>query len=220
MRLPGGASALVARPSHTPAKGVVSLPSMWGTTAAFENMAEDLTTTQGWAVCIPEIITDDPAADFAARRGAVGSLVDDETFQTLREAAETTAAPNVALIGFCVGGMYAMKATAMGLFDRIVAFYGMVRIPEYWRNPGQGEPLEYLRGHTDRVLAIYGERDDFIPIADIEAVEAVGVRTVRYPDANHAFAADPDHKNYRPDDAADAWRRALEFIAETEPGLG
>ena len=195
------------------------LPSMWGTTAAFENMAHELATEQEWAVCIPEIITNEPQADFATRRGAVGGLVDDDVFEVLREAADITAAAHVALVGFCVGGMYAMKATALARFDRVVAFYGMVRIPEYWRSPGQGEPLDYLRGNTDRVLAIYGEQDDFIPIADIETVEDAGVRTVRYPDANHAFAADPDHENYRPHDAADAWKRALGFIAETEAGL-
>ncbi len=216
-RLPNGAGALIARPTEPPAKGVVILPSMWGTTPAFEGLADRLAVEQRWAVCVPEIITD--SAVFEERRSAVAGLADDAIFETLRVAAAATGAGTVALIGFCVGGMYAMKAASLGLFDRIVAFYGMVRVPEYWRSPQQGEPLDYLRHHTDRVLAIFGERDEFIPAVDIDAIEAAGVRTLRYSDAGHAFAHDPGQDHYRAQDAEDAWRHALSFIShETRAG--
>ena len=190
---------------------------MPGTTAAFEEMAGDLSASHGWVVCIPEIITEDRLAGFAKRRLAVASVADSAVFGTLREAAAATQASDVALLGFCVGGMYAMKAASMGLFDRIVAFYGMVRIPEYWRGPGQGEPLDYLRDNTDRVLAIFGEQDEYVPVTDIDAVERAGVRTARYPAAGHAFAHDPANEHYRPDDSADAWQRALDFIRHDGP---
>jgi carboxymethylenebutenolidase len=185
---------------------------MPGTTPSFEQMAASLAAEHAWTVCVPEIITEDRSAGFAERRLAVAAIDDEAVFETLREAAAATEAKEVALIGFCVGGMYAMKATSLGLFDRVVAFYGMVRIPEYWRSVGQGEPLDYLRGNTDRILAIFGEQDEYIPIADVEAVERAGVQTARYPEAGHAFAHDPAHEHYRASDSADAWRRALDFI--------
>jgi dienelactone hydrolase len=222
-RLPGGATAFVVKPDRAAAQGVVLLPSMWGITPAVELMAAELAAVRGWAVCVPEIVTEDPvaafdSATFARRRQAVASLADEATFNILREAAAVPGAGRVALIGFCVGGMYALKATSLRLFDRVVAFYGMVRVPEYWRNPHQGEPLAYLSGNTDRVLAIFGEQDEFIPLSDIDAIEAAGVPTLRYPDAGHAFAHDPAQAHYRAADAKDAWEHVVAFVSHSENG--
>ena len=212
-RLTHGARAYLAPAAGAPDAGLVIIPSMPGTTPAFESRASALAAERGWTVCIPEIVTDDPQAGFAERRAKVVHLRDEDVFGILRDAAAATRAPKVALIGFCIGGMYAMKAASLGTFDRIVAFYGMVRVPPYWQSIGQGEPLEYLSGNTDRILALFGEQDEFVPVSDIDALEASGVPVVRYPEAGHAFAHDPDHPHHRADDAADAWRRALEFVA-------
>ncbi len=46
----------------------------------------------------------------------------------------------IGLLGFCMGGMYAMKSLALGRFDSAVAFYGMVRVPEHWRAPANATP--------------------------------------------------------------------------------
>jgi carboxymethylenebutenolidase len=35
---------------------------------------------------------------------------------------------------------------------------------------------------------------------------------VVYPGAEHGFVHDPERAAHRPDDAADAWRRALAFL--------
>ena len=211
-RLDGGAKAFLAEPSEAPTRGVVILPSMFGTTPAFESLARRLASEQGFAVCIPEIVTEE--TDFEARRNTVVTLDDDEIFNILKEAAAATKARKVALIGFCVGGMYTMKAASLDVFDRLVAFYGMVHIPEYWQSPGQGEPLEYLKGNTDDILAVMGEQDEFIPVADIDTLEAAGVHVLRYPEAGHAFAHEGPH--YRADDAEDAWAKALAFISDAD----
>jgi dienelactone hydrolase len=211
IRLPCGATAFLA-PAPTPRKGVVLLPSMPGTTAVFEEMALSLSEEHAWSVCVPEIITEEPGTGFAERRLKVRDVADEHVFSILSEAAAATGSEPVSLIGFCVGGMYAMKATSLHRFDRIVAFYGMVRIPTYWQSPTQGEPLHYLRGNTEGLLAIFGERDEFIPAGDIDAAEAAGVSTLRYPDAGHAFAHDEASAHFRAEDSADAWRCALEFL--------
>ena len=61
--------------------------------------------------------------------------------------------------GFCMGGMYCFKAARSDRFAKIASFYGMIRLPEAWKGPAQGEPLDHLAaGHPGRVLAIIGER--------------------------------------------------------------
>jgi carboxymethylenebutenolidase len=65
------------------------------------------------------------------------------------------------------------------------------------------------------VLAILGGADTFTPPVDIADLEAIGahVTTKVYADAEHGFVHDPSRPNHRADDAADAWRRAIDFLA-------
>ena len=67
------------------------------------------------------------------------------------------------MLGFCMGGMYALKAAATGRFDRAVAFYGMIRVPEGWRGPTTlAEPLD-TAADVCPTLAIFGGADPFTP---------------------------------------------------------
>ena len=114
----------------------------------------------------------------------------------------------VGIIGFCMGGMYTLKASATDRFDRAAAFYGMARVPEQWRSPTQGEPLGALASPGRcPTLAIVGTADPWVPPADVDALEAAGVEVVRYEGADHGFVHDPARPAHRPADAADAWRR-------------
>jgi carboxymethylenebutenolidase len=107
-----------------------------------------------------------------------------------------------------MGGMYALKAAGTGDFERAVAFYGMIRVPEQWRGAGHGEPLDALRRPgACPVLAIVGEADVWTPPDDVAALEVLpNVSVVRYPGAEHGFVHDPERPAHRPDDAADAGR--------------
>ena len=57
-----------------------------------------------------------------------------------------------------------------------------------------------------------GTADTFVPLEDIDALEAAGAQVVRYEGAEHGFVHDASRPAHRPDDASDAWRRAIEFI--------
>jgi carboxymethylenebutenolidase len=143
----------------------------------------------------------------------VSSLDDHDHLRDLEEAADATGCERVVLIGFCMGGMYCFKAARSDRFARIASFYGMIRLPDAWRGPGQAEPLALLdRGHPDRVLAIIGDLDHYTPPADVEALKGTGVQVVQYPDAEHGFAHAPERPAHRPDDAADAFARAREWF--------
>ncbi len=144
----------------------------------------------------------------------MASKRDSEAYRDFDEAATATGCERVHLIGFCMGGMYALKAAGMGRFARIVSFYGMIRVPAAWHGPGQGEPLKRLASPLAcPVLAIIGVRDHYTPPSDVDALAAQRtVKVVRYPEAEHGFVHDPARPTHRAADAADAWRRCFSFL--------
>ena len=158
---------------------------------------------------------DDPEGG-PRRFAALGANVDDRLLGDAVAAADATGCEAVGLIGFCMGGMYALKASASGRFDRIAAFYGMIKVPEQWQGPGHREPLDYLvrRGDT-QVMEIVGTVDNWTPDDHVAELEAAGVTVVRYEGADHGFVHDPSRPVHRPDDAADAWDRVLAFLDGT-----
>src|SRR5829696_6423983 len=115
-----------------------------------------------------------------------------------------------------MGGMYALKAAGAGRFDRAVAFYGMVRVPEDWRGGELREPLE-TAVEACPTLAIFGTADPYTPASDIEALrdawkDRPDCEVVVYQDAEHGFVHDADRPAHRAADAADSWSRVLRFL--------
>ena len=196
--------------------GLVIAPDIFGLRPLYDDLVSRLAQEWNMGVIAVEPF---PGRDlpFAVepRFAEMPSLVDEEQLATLLEAADTTGEFTVGLMGFCMGGMYALKATATGRFDRIVSFYGMIAVPPTWDGPGHRQPLVCLTaGNPAAVLAIVGGRDSFTPAADVEALEATGATVVRYPDAEHGFAHDPARPAHRADDAADAFERARSWLLD------
>lgn len=213
--LPSGTTAELARPSdgREPSRGVVVAPDIGGLRPLFDDLCQRLADEHGWVVCASEPWPGREHLELEERLGAVGTLVDEDVLADLTAAADATGADPVGIIGFCMGGMYALKAAGTGRFDRAVAFYGMIRIPEQWRSPTQGEPLDAVRADgAAPVLAIIGNDDVWTPSDDVDALEAAGAEVVRYPGAEHGFVHDPDRPAHRPDAAADAWRRTVTWL--------
>jgi carboxymethylenebutenolidase len=213
IELPSGTPATVARPEGSPRRALVIVPDMWGLRPLFDDMCADLAGRLGWAVAAVEPFPGQELPDAESRFAALKEVDDRRLLADVAAAADVLGAGPVAVAGFCMGGMYALKAAGEGRYDRAVSFYGMIRVPEAWRGPGQGEPLDALGGGGAGVLAIIGEDDPWTPAADIDALEAAGATVVRYPGADHGFVHDPSRPAHRPDDAADAWRRVEEFLA-------
>ena len=222
IQLPSGTPAELALPvaagRQHPARGVVLAPDIMGLRPLFEQLCARLAADHNWAMCAPEPFPGHEHLTIEERQAAVADLDDERQVGDLVAGAdvlrERSGCAKVAALGFCMGGMYVLKAAGTGRFDRAVAFYGMIRVPEAWKGSGHAEPLDLLRQpHASPVLAIIGERDVFTPPADVDALDALpNVITVRYPGAEHGFVHDPDRPAHRPDDAADAWRRAITFL--------
>lgn len=216
--LPSGTAAEMARPTGTspdaaPARGLVVIPDIGGLRPLFDDMCQRLADDTGATVVAVELWPGHTHEPLEWRLQHVGDLRDDDVLGDVLAAADATGAATVGVLGFCMGGMYTLKAAGTGRFDRAVPFYGMIRIPEQWQSATQGEPLDALARPTAcPVLAIIGTADVWTPPDDVVALEGAGASVARYDGAEHGFVHDPDRPAHRPDDAADAWRRALAFL--------
>jgi carboxymethylenebutenolidase len=218
--LPSGTAAELSLPEGGPARCVVLVPDVMGLRPLFDDMCARLTAEHGWAVAAVEPFPGREHLRIEERFAAMPAVSDDDHLGDLIEAADVladrTGADRVAVLGFCMGGMYTLKAAGTGRFDRAAAFYGMIRVPAGWEGPGQRQPLDWLAEPSPtQVLAILGGSDPATPPDDIEALRAIGdrVEVVVYPEGQHGFVHDPARPAHRSADAADAWARVVEFLA-------
>lgn len=208
--------AELARPvSGEPRRGLVLFPDILGLRPLFDSHCQRLADENDWTVCAPEPWPGRERLSLEERIESVGTLDDTAVLADVLAAADACEIEPVSMIGFCMGGMYTLKATALGRFDRVVAFYPMIKVPEQWRSLGQGEPLDALRSPgACPSMAIIGTADVWTPPDDIRELEAAGTLAVVYDGAEHGFVHDPDRPSFRPDDAGDAWHRAIGFLAQ------
>jgi carboxymethylenebutenolidase len=213
-----------ARPDGMPVAGVVLHPDIMGVRPLFDEMATRL-ASHGLAVAMIEPFarrseSERAASDVASRMGWVAELDDEDVLGDLSAAADLLVVDDgvtkVGVLGFCMGGFYALKAAATERFDRAVAFYGMIQPPDAWRGPGQSSPLSTASGVCP-TLAIFGSADATTPPADIEALRAAWAgrddcEIVVVEGADHGFVHDPDRPAHRAGDAAALWPRAITWL--------
>jgi carboxymethylenebutenolidase len=218
--LPSGTPAELVLPEGPAGRGVVVMPDIGGMRPLFDDMAARLAQAHGWAVAVVEPFPGQVLPTIDDRFAAVPLLDDDRVLRDMSAAADLVGSragvSKVAVIGFCMGGMFAYKGASSGRFDRAVSFYGMIRLPPTWRGPAQQEPLALLgEPGTSPVLAVIGEQDPYTPPEDVAELRRFGplVRTLTFPDADHGFVHDPSRPSHRPGDAAAAWNAVYEFLA-------
>jgi dienelactone hydrolase len=212
--LPSGAPAEIVRPDGA-TRGLVLVTDIGGLRPLFDEHIARLAGENGWVVCgIDMWAGRDDLPTLEDRLAAGGTLDDARVLGDAVDAADVTGVEPVGIVGFCMGGMYALKAAGTGRFDRVASFYGMARVPDMWRGPTQGEPLDALaQPESPPTIAIAGTADPWLPPDDLAALESQGVEVVRYEGADHGFAHDPSRPAHRPADAADAWRRVIAHLA-------
>src|SRR5439155_11258249 len=129
--LPSGTPAELSRGRGSSTWGVVVAPDIMGLRALFDELCARLAEEHGWTVCAVEPFAGQEGASLDERLyGGVAGLRDEKQLGDLTEGADATGCERVDVIGFCMGGMYALKAAAAGRFQRAVSFYGMIRVPE------------------------------------------------------------------------------------------
>lgn len=213
--LPSGTAVEVVRPPGEASGGVVVVPDIMGLRALFDDLVARLSAENGWAVAAFEPFPDQQASSVEERMAAMPSMRDDRWVGDAVAAAGLLDVEPVGILGFCMGGMVTLKAAASLRFHRAVPFYGMVRNPEGWKSPTNHDAIDVLTsapGAAERVLAIMGTADPYTPPEHVAELEAAGATIARYEGAEHGFVHDPERPAHRPDDAADAWRRALTWL--------
>ncbi|HAZ35350.1 MAG TPA: hypothetical protein DCY78_05630 [Acidimicrobiaceae bacterium] len=212
--LPSGTAAELVHPSAGPSpRGLVVVPDIMGMRPLFDDLVARLAIQQGWSVAAFELFPGREDLEVSDRLAAGSSLEDDRVLGDAVAAADLTGAETVGILGFCMGGMYVLKAVATGRFDSHCPFYGMIRVPEQWRGAGQGEPLDALAaGAAASVLAVIGAEDAWTPPDHVDELEATGATVLRYAGADHGFVHDPSRPAHRAEDAADAWRRVVAWL--------
>ncbi len=213
--------AIHARPDGMPDAGLVLHIDGVGMRPLFDELCRRL-ATQGFAVCAPDPFARLPfdvvsSPDRYARFGHVPDLDDDLQIADLEHAADYLVVhddiANVGVMGFCMGGMQALKAAVTGRFDRAVSFYGS---PEGVKGPNLRRPLD-TASQVCPTLAIFAGLDASIDQSEVEALRSAWAarpdcEIVVYPEAEHGFIHDPERPAHRAADAADAWARALAFL--------
>jgi len=233
----------LARPEEAGANGlpgVVLIHDVWGLAEHPRDLARRL-AGEGFAVLavdlyrrLSEVHIEDPGAWM---RG----LSDPQVMADVGEAAELlaghpdTAGRGTGVVGFCMGGSYALMAGCGGWnvpglerVDAVVPFYGILSHRHGLLHDPEGldpakkprEPLDAARELRCPLLGLFGGRDAFVPLEDIRELErrleATGQPTeiVVYPECGHAFLNDTRPQAYREREAGEAWRRMVDFLRE------
>ena len=200
-----------AAPKSGKGPGVVVIQEWWGLVPHIEDIVERF-AKEGFAAVAPDLFhgktTKSP--DEAGRM--LMELDADRAEREIAGAGEwllkqpACSSKNYGVVGFCMGGALAQYAgTKEPNAGAVVSFYGGFRkLQMDWKN---------LRGP---ILLIYGETDANVkPDPELEKrLKSMGknVQVVVYPDAGHAFFNDTRKEVYRPQQAADAWKRTIDLF--------
>jgi carboxymethylenebutenolidase len=153
----------------------------------------------------------------------MGSITDDQVvadmgasiayLKTRREAK-----PAVATVGFCMGGRVAFLTACRNSAVKATApFYGGGMVTS--RQPGVKAPIDYVGELRAPVLAFFGGKDAFIPLAEVDkfrdALKQAGkpAEVVFYPDADHGFMCD-DRPSHHPVHAKEAFAKTIAFFKQ------
>ena len=132
----------------------------------------------------------------------------------------------VGISGFCIGGTYALLAAcACRGLAAAVSFYGILSYqhgilssPDLDPAKKPRDPLHAVSDLRCPLLGIFGDSDEFIPLEDVKQLEGSLARgpvasEVRvYPGCGHAFLNEARTQVFRPESAADAWQRMLDWF--------
>jgi carboxymethylenebutenolidase len=208
------------------ARAVIVLQEAFGVNAHIRGVA-DLLADEGYLAVAPQLFHRDGSPeiaydDFASAMPFMANLTRQGLTNDLNATTDFLAtlgfhAPNIAAVGFCMGGTVSFFAATMGSVGAAASFYGGGVATGRFGLPPLIELAADLKCPW---LGLYGDLDQSIPVEQVEALRAathaVSVTTeiVRYPEGKHGFHCDARPDSFNEAAAMDARGRALAFFAE------
>ncbi|MBW7852073.1 MAG: dienelactone hydrolase family protein [Rhodospirillales bacterium] len=202
----------LAIPERLPAPAVLLVHEWWGLNDEMKSMAVRL-SENGYLALAVDLFNGRVATTADDARALVQGVDEAEALTTLTSwllwlKNHPDGTRQVATVGWCFGGGWALRAAVAEAVDATVVYYGRVDLG--------ADRLRRLKGP---VLGHFARRDRFIDERMVDAfrkamADANRPYEVYWYDADHAFA-NPTGGNYDKEDARLAWRRTLDFLEKT-----
>jgi carboxymethylenebutenolidase len=213
----------------TPA--IVIVTDIFGVTPFYEYLGAQL-AREGWRVAVPDLFhrigpVYDGSRDaaLARRRLLDDSLAAADVDAVISSVAKSTEAtvtsdrPGFGLLGFCIGGSFALLSAAAHPEQTTVTYYAFPR-----GAPGAAvsttEPLAVASQIRGPVLGFWG-MEDYIDAGEVEALKQELSRgqvdhEVRwYENAGHSFLAGLTRDDETSTAARDSWQRSIAFFHDS-----
>lgn len=221
----------LAMPETPNGASVVMIHDVWGLSEHTEDLARRL-AGEGFSVLAIDLYRRFPGFSIDDPGAWMRRLSDPQALSDIQEGVDSFSefAGGVGIVGFCMGGMYALMAAASchGVAAS-VPFYGLlshshgILFDEAGLDPEKKprSPLSYAADVRCPLLAYFGAADEFVPPSDVEALESeldrvhAATEVVVVPGAGHAFMNDTRPDAYRAEAASAAWARTVDFLRDT-----
>ena len=193
---------------------VIVIQEWWGLTDWVKQQADSL-AVHGYVAVAPDLYNGKVAYDDATAHQLMSGLVEEDAMVTLHAAGDflrsrqDVRANALGVIGWCMGGTYAIRLAAADPGIRACVMYYGAPITD---------PVA-IRGLQAAVLGNFGAEDKGLSPEQLNKFEAAlreagkKVDFKIYPGAGHAFAnVNNPWGGYRPAAARDAWARTVAFL--------
>jgi carboxymethylenebutenolidase len=199
-----------------PFPGLVVIHEWWGLDDWVKEQASKL-ADEGYASLAIDLYRGKVATTPDEAHEIMRGVPEDRAARDLHAALEfLKSQPNVnqdriGSIGWCMGGGYSLD---VALQEPTLA----ATVINYGHLAADAGSLKRIKAS---VLGIFGGQDRGIPVDDVKNFEQTlkqqgnKVEIVIYPNAGHAFENPNNKTGYRADDAADAWKHTISFLAST-----
>jgi carboxymethylenebutenolidase len=207
---------LYAPEGKGPFPGILVIHEWWGLNDWVKEQASKL-SDQGYVTLAIDLYRGKVATAPDEAHELMRGLPEDRAARDLHAAFEflksqpNVKADRIASIGWCMGGGYSLDvALQEPTLTADVINYGHL-----------ASDSASLKKINAAILGLFGGQDRGIPPEDVKKFEqslkqqGKKVEVVIYPNAGHAFENPNNKDGYRADDAADAWKRTVKFLAET-----
>ena len=217
--------AYMTLPESGSGPGVVVICDMYGRSAFYENLAERIADL-GYVGLCPEPfhrIGPPSSEDYEGaieRRAAtdeIEMLGDLDAAITWMKGQREVSSERVGIIGFCMGGTFALNLAAIRQDLATCCFYGFPAGSSVAAVAAPA-PLDVVDDISGPLIGFWGEDDEGIDLGDVKTLlDALCARdiacfSVTYPHVGHGFMAEPAQDERTQDAARHAWARMTAFL--------